>query len=221
MAKTSKSIGLQGVVTTFFEQFDQLVAYASGGVLRPDDIMALLWLEEHYQSTAGDIASSLFLPAPRISRSLRRLSSAELLDETVNRDDFRRLRYRLSNRGENIVFEVRKKYGAQATGKILTHFCSLQQATRQVEEQLQLAKLSDSLQRVLPILYLARKPLSVKEVAQHSHLAQHRTSMALTSCEERGWLEKQDSEKDARVCLVQLSAKGRDVAKGLIAAFTV
>ena len=219
MAKKKARTRLFEAVVGYFAQFDRVAAYASGGVLRSDDIMVLLWLEERYQSTASDIASGLALSKPRMSRSLQRLTSAELLDESVSCDDFRRLRYRLSNRGENIVFEVRKEFGVQATGEILAQYRVLQQATRQAEEQCHKTKLSDSIQRILPLSHLAGKPLAIKELARLSRLAPHRTSMAVASCEEWGWLEKRGSQEDARLQLVQLSAQGRDVAKILSDSF--
>ena len=205
-----------------FHDLDAVHHFVQGGALHIDDIMILVHLGQSAQAgadTASTLASTLHVSRPRTSRSLARLASAGLVQEVVQRSDYRISHYRLSNRGENVFFEIRRRFGVQHIAAIFRGYCTLQLATREAESQAGERKLSDSAQRIYLVLYGAKKALTLSDLVEATGLAQNRLSQAVAVLQNKGQVELEPGRTDARQRFVSLTAQGKRTAKYLCCGF--
>ena len=154
-----------------------------------------------------------------MSRSLARLAAAGLVQEVVQRSDYRISHYRLSNHGENVFFEIRRRFDAQHVSALFQDYCTLQLATREAESQTGQRKLSDSAQRIYLVLHNATKPLNLTALIEATGLAQNRLSQAVAVLQDAGKVKLTRGKTDARQHFVSLTAQGRRTAKLLARAF--
>ncbi|MBQ9021008.1 MAG: MarR family transcriptional regulator [Eggerthellaceae bacterium] len=202
----------------FFTSIDAVHAFVRGGSLHVDDIMLLAYLGQDKQgraNTASGLSEALHLGRPRISRILARLSAAGLAQEAVQRSDYRVSHYRLSNHGENVLFEIRRRFGRKAVDDLVQDYIALQAACRSAEHYAGERKFSDSAVRIYVLLLAAKKPLKLSELIEASNLAQNRVSQAVAALERKGSVQLATGKGDARVRMVSLTAKGKAIAKHL------
>lgn len=204
--------------SALFATLDDLERFASGGVLHVCDLMVLLHIDANNSIHAAALAETLGVARPKISRSLVRLSTAELLEETVNQADHRISLYRLSHRGEHVVFEVKKKFGAPDMAKLFRDYCALQHATRAFEQDFGVSHLSDSAQRVLLVLGegdATQVGCTQTEICKVAHLAQNRVSAAIDVLCEKGLVKKRQASRSRREVAISLTQQGKQGAKSL------
>ena len=205
-----------------FHDLDAVHHFVQGGALHTDDIMILVHLGQSAQpgaDTASGLASTLHISRPRTSRSLARLAAAGLVQEVVQRSDYRVSHYRLSNHGENVFFEIRRRFGAQHIDTLFQDYCTLQRATREAESQAGERKLSDSAQRIYLVLHATAKPLSLSALIEATGLAQNRLSQAVTVLQSKGQVKLEPGKTDARQRIVSLTTEGKRIAKCFTHAF--
>ena len=210
---------LAGELSSVFIFHDELQSFASGGVLHLCDIMVLLHIDANNACHAALLANVLGVTRPKISRSLKRLVKAGLVEEAISQADHRISLYRLSNRGEHVVFEIKKKFGAQKTAQHFREYCALQHGARAAEQAFDVSHFSESAVRILLVLGEAGSPqvgLSQAEICEATHLAQNRVSAALDVLDEKGFVRKRLAAHDRRLQVVSLSAKGKKLRSTLL-----
>ena len=220
--QSKKAAGRPKDFGKLFHDLDAVHHFVQGGALHTDDIMILVHLGQSAQpgaDTASGLASTLHISRPRTSRSLARLAAAGLVQEVVQRSDYRVSHYRLSNHGENVFFEIRRRFGAQHIDALFQDYCTLQLATREAESQAGERKLSDSAQRIYLVLHAATKPLSLSALIEATGLAQNRLSQAVAVLQSKGQVKLEPGKTDARQRIVSLTTEGKRIAKCFAHAF--
>ena len=85
--------------------------------LSMDDIVTLILLQQLKQATLTQLIEASAIPRTSMSRSLRKLSKLDLISESVDTHDLRKVNYTIAMKGDGVLYELMR--GGNASAKVL------------------------------------------------------------------------------------------------------
>ena len=186
--------------------------------LSMDDIVTLILLQQLKQATLTQLIEASAIPRTSMSRSLRKLSKLDLISESVDTHDLRKVNYTIAMKGDGVLYELMR--GGNASAKVLLNGYRVLRAAQ--------TEPSDYAGRVLLLaLYYAHKEgklLSITHIIAQTGFARSRVSMCLSRLVEQGFVEEAEEHnapsrqhQDARMRNWKLTRKGVQQAKKMLA----
>lgn len=198
-----------------FRAFSDVEALVCKDVLSFDAVMVMLWLRKEPKSLAGRVSRALCFTPSKTTRCLKKLTALNLIDELLDGDDLRKCYFRLSNKGENVAFEVMRAIGKTSIEWQLACFIKLTRAASAAEKAHGGCKITRTAQRLLLALYAA-DDMTVCRLAEATFLSQSSTSMSLGVLRKKGLVEEGWAKADNRMRNVRLTSDGRNVVATML-----
>lgn len=177
--------------------------------LELDDVLVLFTIHYENASTAGLLASKLALSASKITRLLKSLVDAELIEESIDHHDRRKCLFKVSGKGSNIIYKAEKELGSKHLAHLMALYPALNSSARN-------ANVTSTAQRILLTIHCTHTALTVTDISENAHLSQSKTSMALKKLCDRNLVEQGPNNSDKRRHTYQLTMQGMSVAETMI-----
>ncbi len=198
-----------------FRRIADIENYAKDNLIDCDSLVILYQLCQDHRSIASRLSKSLYLSPAKTTRCLKRLVSLDLISESLDSDDYRKIFYKISGNGAALINEFVVVQGKLCISKGIEQYQQLKKAVRQIEQSASIV-ITSTAQKVIITLEYAKKPISVHELCNCVCLSQSKVSMSLKKLQGMQIAVRAPNGDDAREHFYKITDKGSMLAKEMI-----